>query len=143
MHALYTAEIKTKRMGNGMCPQVLPTKITHGIFSSLFFPSVNALLAVGMNIHSPEEGTEGSGGLPLTLVRDVVVTNKNFCISSHEITWDALAPRAAKGQCAVNRGAFTVCKEVSGVSGVRPLCWRTHATKDCLLSELQLLSASS
>lgn len=54
---------------------VLPFKISHGILSSLFFPSVNALLAVGMHINSSEEGLEGGAGLPLTLVRhDVVKT---------------------------------------------------------------------
>lgn len=56
---------------------VVPSKTTRGIFSSLFFPSVNALLAVGMHINSSEEGLEGSGGLPLTLVRHDVVKTRS------------------------------------------------------------------
>ncbi len=62
---------------------VLPSKITHGIFLSLFFPSVNALLAVGMHINSSEEcleggggGGGGGGGLPLTLIRHNVVKTR-------------------------------------------------------------------
>lgn len=75
---------------------VLPSKITCAISSSLFSPSGNALLAVGMHIKSSEEGLEGGRGLPLTLVRARRGNNKNPHprLSSHEITRDA----AAKGQ---------------------------------------------
>lgn len=61
--------------GMGPALPVLCSKITLGISSSLFSPSVNALLAVGMHINSSEEGSEGGSSLPLTLVRhDVVKT---------------------------------------------------------------------
>lgn len=54
---------------------VLPSKIAHGIASSLFSSSVNALQDVRMHINSSEEASEGGSGLPLTLVRlDVVKT---------------------------------------------------------------------
>lgn len=51
--AEYCMEQKLTPRGWGMGSDlaVLPTKITHGMFWSLFFPSVNALLAVGMNIN--------------------------------------------------------------------------------------------
>lgn len=66
--------------GMGSALAVLPTKITRGMFLS-FFPSVIALLAVVMNINSSEEGTEGSIGLPLTLIRhDVAKTRSSTSV---------------------------------------------------------------
>lgn len=59
-------------------------------------------------------GLGGSGSFQLTLVRHDVVKTRTPCISSHEITCDASALRAAKGQRGVNRGVSTVWKVEGG-----------------------------
>lgn len=93
---------------------VLPSKITRGIFSSLFFPSVNALLAVVMHINSSEEGLEGGGGLPLTLVRHDVVKTRTPASVLMKLHVIRLHCKQRKGQREVNRGVSTVRREVSG-----------------------------
>lgn len=65
------------------CPAL--QNYTWNILIIIFSPSVNALLAVGLNINSSEEILEGSNGLPLTLVRHDAVKTRTPRISSREI----------------------------------------------------------
>lgn len=83
--------------GMGSALAVLPTKIKRGMFLS-FFPSVIALLAVVMNINSSEEGTEGSVGLPLTLIRHDVAKTRSSTSVLMKLHGDVAALQAVKGQ---------------------------------------------
>lgn len=102
---------------------VLPSKITRGILPSLFFPSVQPLLAVGGYEYELTR-LGGQRQLPTDPCQARCGKNKNPCISSHEITCDASALRAAKGQRGVNRGVSTVWKVEGGqsCSAMRTVC---------------------